>query len=137
FPGSKSPGSGKDVMCYETLLRETVRCCGFSTELFIKTSQGGSREQETKVSGRRDGRGWTNGANRCSTVRSVGSGFAVNHSGRLASRGSNDDRPECFHEQKPPTEPINLHPKTFQPHPYQRDEDPPGLDQGTGEDSNS
>ena len=30
--------SGKDVMCYEILLGETVRCCGFSTELFIKTS---------------------------------------------------------------------------------------------------
>src|SRR4030095_16870788 len=124
-------------MCYETLLRETARCCEFSTELFIKTSQGGSREQETKVSGRRDGLCWSIWTNRGSTVRSVGSGFAVNHSGRLASRGSNDDRPECFHEQKPPTESVHLHAKTFQPHPCKRDEDAPGLDQRTGKDSNS
>lgn len=37
FPGSKSPGSAKDVMCYEILLGEETECCKFSTELFIKT----------------------------------------------------------------------------------------------------
>ena len=56
--------------------------------------------------------------------------LAVSHSGRLASYGSNDDRPECFHEQKPPTEPVHLHAKTFQPHPYKRDDGAPGLAPG-------
>ena len=52
---------------------------------------------------------------------------AANHSGRLASHGSNNDGHECFHEQKPPTEPVHLHGKTLQPHPYKRDYGAPGL----------
>src|SRR4029434_10224860 len=89
--------STKEVMCHELLLGETVRCCGFSREMFIKLRQGGSYEQETNVSGRRDGRCWTNGAGRCSAALSVESGFTANHSGRLASHGRNNDGQGCFH----------------------------------------
>ena len=87
-------------------------------------------EQETNVSGRRDGRGWTNGAGRCSAALSVESGFRANHTGRLASHGSNDDGQGCFHEQKPPTGPVHIHGKTLQPRPCNRDDGAPGLGPG-------
>ena len=105
----------------------------FQQSCSLRLRQGGSHEQENNVSGRRDGRGWTNGSSKCSTALSVESGFAANPSGRLASHRSNDDGPECFYEQKPPTEPVHLHGKILQPHPCKRDDGAPGLARGPDE----
>ena len=121
-------------MCYEKLKGETARLLRIS---FVHTDfdKEDPVNKKLTIADGRDGCGWTNGASRCSTALSVESGFAANHSGRMANHGGNDDGPGCFHEQKPPAEPVHLYGKTLQPHPYKRDDGAPGHAPGPAGDS--